>query len=383
MPAMAEPTAAPMIASSAIGVLRTRSSPNFVERPSVQVEHAAAGGVGHVLAHEEHRRVLLHRLLEGLVDGDPERQRGVGLGVVPGLGDGRRVAVDVTGHRRRIGRRIGGGLLVGGVDLGLDPLLDAGQRRLVGCPLSSSHCRKRGTGSLATWAASIVGVHVLVLVAQHVAERPERDALEQHRALAAAGVGDGLDRGLVGGHRIRAVDLDALHGVGRGTVDDRRRLLRVGELRVLAVLVVLADEHDRQVPHRGHVERLVEGADVGGAVAEVADRDPAVALAASDARPSPVATGMPPPTMPVQSISPWSGSEMCIGPPRPFDVPVALPSISAHSSRSGTPLATSSARPAVGGRHVVGRLDGGRHRGRDDLVATDRVVDEEGLGRRR
>ena len=65
----------------------------------------------------------------------------------------------------------------------------------------------------------------------------------------------------------------------------------------------------------------------------------------AEARPSPVATGMPPPTMPVHSISPWSGAEMCIGPPRPFDVPVALPSISAHSSRIGTPLATSSASP--------------------------------------
>ena len=36
---------------------------------------------------------------------------------------------------------------------------------------------------------------------------------------------------------------------------------------------------------------------------------------------------------------------MCIGPPRPLDVPVALPSISAHISRNGTPLAISSAAP--------------------------------------
>ena len=64
-----------------------------------------------------------------------------------------------------------------------------------------------------------------------------------------------------------------------------------------------------------------------------------------EARPRPVAMGMPPPTMPVQSMRPCSGSEMCIGPPRPLEVPVALPSISPHSSRSGTPLATSSARP--------------------------------------
>ena len=64
-----------------------------------------------------------------------------------------------------------------------------------------------------------------------------------------------------------------------------------------------------------------------------------------EARPSPIETGRPPPTMPVQSISPWSGSAMCIGPPRPLEVPVALPSISAQSSRSGTPLAISSPMP--------------------------------------
>ena len=35
MPAIAAPTLAPMIASSEIGVLRTRSSPCLVDRPSV------------------------------------------------------------------------------------------------------------------------------------------------------------------------------------------------------------------------------------------------------------------------------------------------------------------------------------------------------------
>ena len=64
-----------------------------------------------------------------------------------------------------------------------------------------------------------------------------------------------------------------------------------------------------------------------------------------DDRPRPTAIGMPAPTMPVHSIRPCSGSEMCIGPPRPLEVPVCLPSISAHISRSGTPLAISSAVP--------------------------------------
>src|SRR2546423_11351944 len=43
--------------------------------------------------------------------------------------------------------------------------------------------------------------------------------------------------------------------------------------RVLHVLVVLADEDHRQFPDDSQVERLVEGADVGGPVPEETDRD--------------------------------------------------------------------------------------------------------------
>jgi membrane-bound lytic murein transglycosylase len=40
-----------------------------------------------------------------------------------------------------------------------------------------------------------------------------------------------------------------------------------------AVTVSIADEHDRQCPDHGQVQRLVERADVGGAIAEEAHRD--------------------------------------------------------------------------------------------------------------
>ena len=56
---------------------------------------------------------------------------------------------------------------------------------------------------------------------------------------------------------------------------DRRHLADRG---VFHVEIVLADEDHRQLPHRREVQRLVEGADIGGAVAEEADRHVAVAL---------------------------------------------------------------------------------------------------------
>src|SRR5207253_296193 len=52
-------------------------------------------------------------------------------------------------------------------------------------------------------------------------------------------------------------------GHARGAADGRSH----------PVLVVDANEHDREVPELGHDERLVEGTDVGGAVPEYAHHD--------------------------------------------------------------------------------------------------------------
>ena len=43
------------------------------------------------------------------------------------------------------------------------------------------------------------------------------------------------------------------------------------------------------------------------------------------ASPRPLAIGMPAPTMPVVTISPEAGSDKCIGPPLPLQVPDTLP----------------------------------------------------------
>ncbi len=60
---------------------------------------------------------------------------------------------------------------------------------------------------------------------------------------------------------------------------------------------------------------------------------------------SPTAIGSPPPTTPVVTMSPDWGSDTCIGPPLPLEVPVTFPHISATSSSSGTPLAMESCMP--------------------------------------
>ena len=52
----------------------------------------------------------------------------------------------------------------------------------------------------------------------------------------------------------------------------------VGDRRVFHVEIVLADEDHRQLPHRREIQRLVKRADIGGAVAEEADRDVLVAF---------------------------------------------------------------------------------------------------------
>ena len=96
--------------------------------------------------------------------------------------------------------------------------------------------------------------------------------LEQARSLACACTDDrGLDRS-VHGFDVLAVDDAAGDVVGlrtlREVVDRRRGAHR----RVLAVQVVLDDEDDRRLPHGGHVERLVKGADVRRPVTEERER---------------------------------------------------------------------------------------------------------------
>ena len=114
---------------------------------------------------------------------------------------------------------------------------------------------------------------VAVAVGARMAARAVGLALDQRRALARPGpVGRGEGR-LGDGGEIVAVDDDARHRIGARPVGDIGDRGRARDRHRHGVLIVLADEDDRQLPDRGDVQRLVKRAFVVRAVAEKGDRD--------------------------------------------------------------------------------------------------------------
>ncbi len=110
-------------------------------------------------------------------------------------------------------------------------------------------------------------------VADVVAGEAVRLGDEEHRTAAGPRMLDRLRGGLVDLADVLPVDLHRLHPVRLGALGhvlDRHVLL--GRRR-LGPVVVLADEHGRDIPELRKVERLVEGADVRRPVAEERDRD--------------------------------------------------------------------------------------------------------------
>ena len=154
----------------------------------------------------------------------------------------------------------------------------------ISCTSSSSCCQSSG-GDLELLAEAhdrvALGGLVAVLlgavdlrVADVVAVHPVGLDVEEDRAGAGAHVLERLARLLVDLRDVLAVDLDRVHVVGEsplGHVVPDRRVLPAG--RRLGPLVVLADEERLGLPELRQVERLVEGAGVGRAVAEERDRD--------------------------------------------------------------------------------------------------------------
>ena len=103
-------------------------------------------------------------------------------------------------------------------------------------------------------------------------------ALDQRRAAVRPRLVERLDRLAVDDVGVVAVDHNLRQAIGRRAVAGRARHRGdVADRRVFHVEVVLADEDHRQLPYHGEVQRLVERADVSGAIAEEADRDVFVA----------------------------------------------------------------------------------------------------------
>ena len=131
---------------------------------------------------------------------------------------------------------------------------------------------------------------VLARVGHRVAAVAVGLGLDQRRPLLLARAVDGLAQRVAHGQQVHAVDVaagDAVGGAALVEVLDRGRAVEGG---AHAVAVVLDDVDDRQVPQRAHVQRLVEGALVDGAVAEEAEHDlvgAAQADAVAHARPRP------------------------------------------------------------------------------------------------
>ena len=99
-------------------------------------------------------------------------------------------------------------------------------------------------------------------------------ALEQGRSASRPGARDRLRGRLVDRDHIVAVDRDPGDAVGPRALGHVGVAGGVVERHLGGVHVVLADVDHRQIPDRGHVDPLVEGAVVDRAIAEEADADP-------------------------------------------------------------------------------------------------------------
>src|SRR3954470_3200066 len=257
-PATALPNAAPAIASSEIGVSKTRSAPCFSISPGVTANTPPAAATSSPKKITESSRASSSSIACRIAS--------------------RNSTSAILELRRLVGlreRRLDGGR--GDLpDLVVDLLLERIERGLLDAVAlhqpAAAHQQRIARAPL----VELAGFAIAPGVAARVPDEAVGHRLDELRALAAARALDRFGGGLAHLPHVVAVDGDRRDAERGRAVGD----LAGGDVLVggeLAVAVVLAHEHDRQVEDLREVQALVEVAVVGGAVAEERDRDGALA----------------------------------------------------------------------------------------------------------
>src|SRR4029079_19639879 len=261
IPVIAAPTAAPAIPSSLIGVSITRSGPNLWNR-SPETPNAPPYPPTSSPNRKTRSSACIACARPSRIASAYDSSR------VPASGATSSVGIDVASQlgRIRIGACLGEFQRI--VDRPLRGLLDREQFGFGEAAMRDQLALEAANRILVAPGLDFLLAAIEVAIAFGVPAQPIGLAFEQGRAAAAAGELDRRPCRRDDGGQVVAVDGDSRHRVCRRPIGDVGHGHRARDIHRHPVLVVFANEHDRQPPDRRHIERLVEGALVGGAVAE-------------------------------------------------------------------------------------------------------------------
>src|SRR5256885_11378208 len=268
MPVIAAPSPIPEIPASEIGESMMRSGPNSSTRPDRTLRAVPAWATSWPITNPRGSRrsssasasLTACESVSSRVAGSALSTAALGEDMLVDL-----VGVGVRGRERELDPRVD--LLL---RLGADPL----ERRLLHALPAQPGGEQRDRVALRPPPLLLVlgAVVRAVDVPDVVAVEPIGVEDEEGRPFARAGALDGARRRRVHGADVLAVDL-LRRDPERLRPRDHLARGRLGDVRVLAVEVVLAGVDHGQLPERGHVHHLVEDALAERAVAEEADRD--------------------------------------------------------------------------------------------------------------
>ena len=242
-------------------------------------EHTAR--LADVLTEEKHRVVQLQGQFLGILD-RLEHRHFTGftrvrrflcaLFALPALRHHGGIGVYVEQHFVLAAHLAGHGGLHRLLYLGSGGLVDLRELLLATDALIQQQCAGARHGPGLLGRREILLGEVIGVADAGVGAQAHGHRLDKDRAVAAAHLVDNGLHAVVEGHRVIAVQLHPLETVGFRPAGEvlARGVFRDG--RVLAHLVVLAEEDHRELPNAGEVHRLVDSADTGGAVAEIDNR---------------------------------------------------------------------------------------------------------------